>query len=201
MSCCADCNQKNSFGLDGLLGSLEMAPIQPGAPFSLGVELSGAESFKWMHDVDAIMEDVRIAVQQGGFVQIPVRVYKLSGWTSLNPFIVIEGRAKYGHSSAAHLRDAILSAVGSVISYNAGSVRFEADTYDPTTGQINTDPVLRRYDAPQGGGNTQALPASFAGSGNPLNQLASWLGVGQTEALLIGAGLAIGGVILLKRLL
>lgn len=51
------------------------------------------------------------------------------------------------------------------------------------------------------------LPDIFGGSsspsnnGNPIDTLANWLGVGPTEAAVIGAGLAIGGVILLKRLL
>lgn len=51
------------------------------------------------------------------------------------------------------------------------------------------------------------LPDIFGGSnrqsndGNPIDSLASWLGVGQTQAALIGAGIGIGAIFLLKRLL
>lgn len=42
---------------------------------------------------------------------------------------------------------------------------------------------------------------SPSNSGNPIDALASWLGIGQTEAVVIGAGVAIVGIIMLKRLL
>lgn len=51
------------------------------------------------------------------------------------------------------------------------------------------------------------LPDIFGGSnspsndGNPIDRLASWLGVKPTEAALIGAGVALAGILIIKRLL
>ncbi|MFN0112990.1 MAG: hypothetical protein ACKVZH_29370 [Blastocatellia bacterium] len=165
------------------LGSLDLPPNQAGAAFQLGVELSGWDVAWYMHNIDAVLEAVRLAVQRGGFVQIPVQVYSKASFADFNPFIVIEGRARYAHSSASHLRDALLPAVGSVFDYDSGSVRFEADTYDPATGQVHQDPAQRRYDAPFGG---RAAPPPDPLQPSILDKLRAELGIGKDEMIVLG---------------
>lgn len=161
MNCCENCYLTgcDDWLFGNGLGSLDLPPIQNGSSFSLGVELSGWDTLTDLSywSKDGLLAAIKKAVESGGFVQIPVRVYFLTGNINWNPFLVVEGKAFYSHSSASHLRDAVLSAIGSVINFNAGSVRFEADTYDAATGQLNTEPSKRRYDAPAGG-NNQAPP-------------------------------------------
>lgn len=210
MSCCASCQTWpgcNDFlhgsqsGL-GSLASLDLPPNQAGASFSLGVELNGEEMAWKMFNTDAVIEEIRLAVQQGGFVQVPIRVYKLSSWSSFNPFIVIEGRARYAHSSASHLRDAILSGVGSVIGFDAGSIRFEADTYDAATGLPNTDPTLRRYDAPTGGNNAAAPdpPKKFKWP-DSIEQLATEFNTTPGKVVIGGIVVLFTGAAIVKRII
>lgn len=206
MSCCSSCNHGvpcNGLsglptGLDGLLGSLTLPPNQAGAAFELGVELSG-------YSVDHVnirntLEKVRMAVQQGGFVQIPVQVYSMAGFTDFNPFIVIKGNARYAHSSATHLQNAIISAVASVVGYDAGSVRFEIDTYDPATGETYTDPTMRRYDAPTGSATTPPpdVPKPFQWP-DFIQNFALEMNVsnGTAAAILAGGGLL--GLLVVKK--
>jgi len=191
------------FGLAGL-AELDLPPNQAGASFELGVELNGWDVLTDLSNwtMAGLLDEVRLAVQQGGFVQVPAQVFSLTGITSWNPFIVIKGRAAYAHSSASHLRDAILSAVATVVGYNAGSVRFEADTYDPTTGQTHTDPAKRRYDAPVGGGTTPPpdIPKPFEWP-EFIKTLANELNIKPASAfgILIGGGLL--GLLMVKKAL
>jgi hypothetical protein len=140
------------------LGILDLPPMKAGAAFSLGVEISGWDSRIWDSEA-TIIEEIRTAVQNTGYVT-DLQVYSLAEWSDFNPFIVISGRARYDHGSASHLKDHILSAVGSVYGYNAGSVRFEADTYDPATGQVYTDPAQRRIDVPLGARTSPPTPTT-----------------------------------------
>lgn len=203
-ACCANC--KTWPGCDDWLygnglGSLDLPPNQAGAAFSLGVEVSGWDTLTdpsyWTKG--GLLEDIRIAVQQGGFVQIPVNVYSLTGNFNWNPFIVIEGRAKYAHASATHLKDAILGSLGTVIGYNSGSVRFEIDTYDPATGAANTDVSKRRYDAPTGGNNS-APPEEPKSIDWPdwVDKLSAETGLGPWQIIGGLTVLTIGGVLVLK---
>jgi len=201
MSCKSGC--RNCRNCRASLGSLDLPPIQAGASFSLGVQVSGWDiATDWDYwTTQGLLDQIQQAVQSGGFVQIPVRVYTLNKSAfNFNPFVVIEGRARYAHGSASHLRDAVLSAVQTVISYDAGSVRFEADTYNAQTGQPNTDPSQRRYDAPSGGNNT-APPAPEQGIDWPdfidkaafeLN-VSPWAVVGLGSLALLGVAIAIKG--------
>lgn len=164
MSCCKNCANHwlhcGDFFYSRGLGSLDLPPNQSGASFALSFEANGWDLLTDLSiwTTNQLLENIRLAVQASGFVQTPVRVYTLNDSPiNFNPYVVIEGRAAYAHSSASHLRDAILSAVQNVISYDAGSVRFEADTYNPQTGEANTDPTLRRYDAPTGGNNVAPI--------------------------------------------
>lgn len=201
MSCCKTCEDYDFFG-SGLSGLLDLPPNQAGASFSLGVEVSGWDTVidpdYWSRG--GLLADIQQAVQAGGFVQIPVRVYTLTGWANWNPFVVIEGRAKYAHSSASHLRDAILSGVQSVINYDAGSVRFEADTYDQATGLPNTDPSKRRYDAPTGGNNA-AVPDPPKGFDWPdwMDKLSYDTGFSQMAIAITGGVFIIGGALMVRR--
>mgnify|MGYP001209494571 CR=1 FL=1 len=200
--CCTDCQSDWLYG-NGL-GSLDLPPIQAGSSFSLGVELSGWDTLTDLSywSKNGLLAAIKKAVESGGFVQIPIRLYFLTGVANWNPFLVIEGKAFYSHSSASHLRDAVLSAIGSVIDFDNGSVRFEADTYDLATGQPNTEPSKRRYDAPAGGGNTQALPKQPNEIDWPdwIDSLSNETGFGPWAILGVGAILITGGAVALKRL-
>lgn len=195
---CRDCRRCRAG-----LGSLDLPPIQAGAAFSLGVEVSGWNiATDWDYwTTQGLLDQIQQAIQQSGFVQIPVRVYTLNkSFVNFNPFVVVEGRANYSHSSASHLRDAILSSIQTVIGFNAGSVRFEADTYNPQTGQLNTDPSQRRYDAPSGGNN--AAPPAPPNSGidwpDSIDKLAYEFNVSQWTVVGVGALILFGGAIALK---
>lgn len=200
MSCCQQCDQSGLgalaqfYGLRGL-GILDLPPMKAGASFSLGVELSGWDVYL-IHITEAqAIEDIRKAVQNTGYVQ-DLQVYSMAGWTDFNPFIVINGRARYDHGSASHLRGHILSAVGSSgYDYDAGSVRFEADTYDPATGQVHTDPKMRRRDNPEGGGTTP--PPSDKGATPPSGkQECKWseMEFGDYVACVLGIKGAVSGM-------
>lgn len=169
----------------GLLGLAAITdPIHYGASFSLGVELTFVYP-----DTEAI----RHALNSSDYVRSGVNVYKLSGY--INPFIVIEGQSGREYGSASHLKDAVLSVIENHYELNRSSVRFEAQTYQVGSGA----PTTGRYDASVGGSASEAPlePISM----NPIDGIAKILGVTRNEAMVIGIGGAVVGVVLLKRLL
>jgi hypothetical protein len=162
MSCgCQQCGSglgdlARFYGLRGL-GILDMAPMKAGAAFELGVELNGWD-VNFGSDTPYLMtnllEAIRTAILNTGYVT-DLQVYSMAGVTDWNPYIAIKGRAKYEHGSASHLRDIILGAVGSVIEYNP-PVNFNADTYNPATGQVQTE---RTGPSATGGGSNTPPPS------------------------------------------
>lgn len=87
------------------------------------------------------------------------------------------------------------------------SARNRDDIATPGTGGGRNTPGSQRSDSGFPSIKLPNLPNIFGGStsstnnGNPIDSLASWLGVGQTEAALIGAGAALAGILIIKKLL
>lgn len=184
MACCNECAQKNSFGLAGFgLGDLSLAPMWAGDRFSFGVEIT----LGWGSAFSSY-EQIAQWIEQAG-LSYDTRSYKLSG--SINPFIVIEGRAAQNFDSASELRDAIFSILASNVWANAGTIRFEAETH-PDGGGTPT----QRIDTPAGSG--PSLPTSIT---SPFNSIAQGLGITPTQALIGGVALALVGIAVAKRVL
>lgn len=176
-----------AYGLRGLTD-----PVHVGAPFSLGVELMG---LWYANDLFFDAESLRKALIASGYVLGNVQVYQKAG--IVNPYIVIEGQSGREYGSATHLRDAVLSIVQASYHIDAGTIGYEVQTYNAQT-QAQT---VARYDAAAGSA-TQAPGTSAAGAVSGIvDKIATSFGVTQSQALLIGAGGAIVGVILLKRLI
>lgn len=173
------------FGLRGITD-----PIHKNARFSLGVEIVGLYR---IDDLFADPEAIRTALINSGYVSVNTQVYQRAG--IINPYIVVEGGSGREYGSAMHLRDAVLSVIQSMHRIDAGTVSFEADTYNPQT----QAPTVARYDAATGG--AVYAPVSSDSFSGIFDQLAASLGVTRTQAVMIGAGGAIVGLILLKRLI
>lgn len=191
------CTTHNDNGMGALAAGYGLRgitdPIHKGARFSLGVEVSG-----WyrIDDLFVDTEALRTALINSGYVAANTQVYQKAG--IINPYIVVEGGSGREYGSALHLRDAVLSVIQSMHRIDAGTLGFEAETYNAQTNA----PTVARYDAATGGAvyapTTSAGPGSFSGV---IDSLATSLGVTQTQAVLIGAGGAILGLVLLKRLI
>lgn len=176
-----------AYGLRGITD-----PVRIGAPFSLGVELTSWASIDDFVDEEAL----RRALASSGYVQASVQVYQMAG--VFNPFVVVEGHSGREYGSATHLRDAVLSVIQSQYTIDPASIRFEATTYNPQT-QAQT---IARYDAQTGGAQyAPRVPAGSNSFSGIFDSIAGSLGVTRSQAVLIGAGGAILGVVLLKRLI
>lgn len=171
------CNHYYNSGL----GSLELPPIHAGAPFSLGVELAGAWN---INDLFVDTDLIRRALDASGYVQAGVQVYQQAG--IINPFVVVSGRSGREYGSAAHLRDAIISVMQGFNTLNLETLKFQADTYNPTTGAPST---TASNNAASGAG---VLDQAGAAVGNLFN-------VNPSTGLLIGAVGALALVLILKR--
>lgn len=175
---CADCGQSDAL-LAGLMSGLT-DPMHVGAWFRLGVEMSGWER---LDDLFVDVGRIQSRLNGSGYVQ-GVQVYKQSG--VVNPFIQIEGSSAREYGQSRHLKDAVLSVVGSLHPINAGSVQFEAETYSASTGE----PTHTYEEAP--------INQSGPGAGSGIfDSLARQIGIQATEA----KWLAIGGGVLLVVLL
>lgn len=167
-------------------------PIHKGARFSLGVEFEGLYR---IDDLFVDTEALRTALINSGYVTWNTQVYKQAG--IINPYIVVEGGSGREYGSALHLRDAVLSVIQATHRIDASTLSFEAETYNPQT----QAPTVARYDAATGGAvyapATQGAD-SFSGI---FDSIAVSLGVTRSQAVMIGAGGAILGVIFLKRLI
>ncbi len=189
------CNCTNDNGMGALAAAYGLRgindPVHVGAPFSLGVELTS-----WASVEDFVNEEnLRQALALSGYVQANVQVYQMAG--VFNPFIVVEGGSGREYGSALHLKDAVLSIIKSQYTIDPASVRFEAQTYNAQT-QAQT---ITRYDAPTGGSAQNAASGAGGAVSGIVDKIATSFGVTQSQALLIGAGGAVVGIFLLKRLI
>lgn len=173
----------------GGLGAL-LPPVHIGAPFSLGVEVSEFSGGPRAIDI----EQIRLALAASDYVLPSVQVYQMGGY--FNPFVVVEGSSGREYGSATHLKDAVLSviqaATAGAATVNFGSVRFEAETYEPSTGGAQTT----RFDAPLGGGASGA-PQVIS---SLTQSIASYFGLSADEAkLILIGGAAILALVVLRR--
>ena len=168
------------------LGELSLGPVHVGARFSLGFEFDKGLTL----EIEPVMQAIQARLRASGYVSTDTRISWLAGY--VNPFVVIEGKSGREYGSASHLKDAVLSVVENVWPIDAGTVRFEAETYQP--GQpANAAPIPQRYDAPAGGGNTAPPPPPAPSEfGQFFDQLALDLGISRGSAF----GLAVAGVVL-----
>ena len=98
----------------------------------------------------------------------------------------MSGRSGREYGSAAHLRDAIISVMQGFNTLNLETLKFQADTYNPTTGAPST---TASNNAASGAG---VLDQAGAAVGNLFN-------VNPSTGLLIGAVGALALVLILKR--
>lgn len=169
------------------LGAITGRPIRKDAPFQLGVELQDWWQDLSFEELPDLMTRMEAALSRSGYVSGLVKVYQLAG--VVNPFIVVESYSGREYGSDQHLKDAVLSVLGSLYNkLNFASVTFTAETYDPTTGTtaISTTPA----------------PRSSTGV-NVLDQLGGTIGgavgVDSTSGLLLAALGVVGLVMLLRR--
>jgi len=214
MSCCSDCQQQ---GMGCCNGLGELPPVSSyvvaGSVVAWGgyVRDSVGNSL-WDDRIEGLVKNA--LWQTGGFSWVDAG--RIGGF--LNHYISIKVTTKVDF---AKLDDVFRVIEGAI--YQAG-FRPEAQNFwvesVPASAANRTDIATPGtgggQNAPGGqitSGNSWPtislpnLPNIFGGSsspsnnGNPIDSLASWLGVGQTEAALIGVGLGIGAVVLVKRLL
>lgn len=189
MSCCSGCAQ--GMGCDdhwlalahrahaqGLRGIGD--PIHVGAWFRLGVEINGWGTWD---DLFVDVDQIRQALDASGYVVPGVQVWKQAGL--INAFIVVEGKSGREYGQALHLRDAVLSVISGLHPINAGSVQFEASTYDAGSGAETSTYVTAPRNVPSA----------------PITQpIASALGVDTQTATYLAIGAAVVlGIVILRR--
>lgn len=211
MSCCSNCYE----GLP-CSGLGELPPVSSyvvaGSVIAWGGYVrDAAGASRWS---DIVENRIKQALWDfGGFSN--VEVAQIAGW--INQYISIRVTAKVDFARLSDVFDVIQGAI-----YQSGfrpdaqnfwieSVPPAAATRDdiatPGTGGGRNMPGRQ----PVGQGfpaiSLPNLPDIFGGStspsnnGNPIDRLATWLGVGQTEAALIGAGAALAGILIIKKVL
>ena len=206
MSCCNGCQQ--GMGCDGL-GELPLAQIDAlenyvvaGSVIEWGGKVywpESEDSIGWHSDGEARIKNALWS--HGGFSMVNAGNIG-SRW---NPYISIVVTTKVDF---AKLGDVLVTIEGAV--YQAG---YKPDSQNfwvksvPLVAQNRTGVAQPNAGAGQPKSPGWQLPNIFGGStdpsnnGNPIDSLASWLGVGQTEAALIGAGAALAGILIIKKLL
>lgn len=176
-------------GMSGVTGR----PVHVGAPFQLGVEFSDwwlDTSFK---DLPTILKEIEAALAGSGYTSGLVRAYQLAGY--VNPFVAIESYSGREYGSDQHLKDAVLSVVAGIYpQINYGSVTFQVETYDPTTGQTQT---LFQPSPIAAAGATTGVGSGFDAIGQTIGNV---FRVDATTGLVIGAVGAVALILLLKRL-
>lgn len=217
MSCCSGCQQGR--GCDGLGNvSIVGGRVVPGTVISWGGQIvwpGTNESIGWHSDAEAKIKNNLWA--HGGFSQVDAG--QIAGFW--NPYISIRVKTKV---EFAYLGDVYNTIEGAI--WNAGFApkveNFQVDRVP--SGTPNTPQITQ----PGRAGGVYKSPEELAKESqsvfdpcryinipylcsdpdpgapsdkNFLDELADWLGVGQTEAALIGVGLGIGAVVLVKRLL
>lgn len=213
MSCCSDCNEQGMGWLG--LGDISIVGgrVVPGTVVSWGGYVLYRDSRTsingWHSDIDSTVR----GILWGFDVFSSVSARQIAGWN--NPYISIQVTTKREFSYLGDIYEVINGAIESA-GYIPQPIDFRVDSVPagtPQTPQVSQPG--RAGGAVQQPDSSWSFPTIslpnlsdiFGGSsspsnnGNPIDSLANWLGVTPTQAGIVGAGLAIGGVILLKRLL
>lgn len=169
------------------LGDITGNPVHIGAPFQLGVELSGWYADVSFRELPQLLQQMEAALSRSGYTSGLVKIYQIAG--SLNPFIVVDGYSGREYGSDKHLRDSVLSVLSSIYqNLNYSSVTFTVATYDAQTGQqqVTTTPAPREM--PNG-----SFPVQVG------DTLGSVFGVDAQTGLIIGAFGLLVIITLLRR--
>lgn len=208
MSCCSGCNEQGMGWLG--LGNVSIVGgrVVPGSVIEWKGQIlwpDANERISWHSDAEGRIKNILWA--HGGFARVDAG--QMSGYIS----IVVRTSVEF-----AYLADVYSTIEGAVwqAGYRPQMSEFRVVSVPagtPQTPQV-TQPGRAGGTVPQPDDSwsfpTISLPnlsdifggsSSPSNNGNPIDSLANWLGVTPTQAGIVGAGLAIGGVILLKRLL
>lgn len=209
MNCCSGCQQ--GWGCDGLS---DLPPVSSyvvaGSVIAWGgfVRDSVGNSL-WDDRIQGLVKNA--LWQTGGFSWVDAG--KVSGF--LNHYISIKVTTKVDFAKLSDVFSVIEGAV-----YQAG-FRPEAENFwvesvpaaaanNPDVAQPGAGGGRNTGNEPASGGfpsiSLPNLPNIFGGSSgqsgsNPLDSLASWLGIGQTQAAIIGAVAVVAGILIVKKAL
>lgn len=209
MSCCSGCQQ--GMGCNGL-GELTLDQIAAlenyvvaGSTVEWGgrILLNGSDvSAGWDDSMEAAIKNA--LWNHGGFSMVDAG--SIAGFFRRYISIRVTTRVDFAHLGDIEttIEGAIYAAGFRPVTENFWVLSVPQAAYQkPGAAQPNASA------APQSGGPAISFPNFgdiFGGSpggsdSNPIDRFADWLGVGQTTAALIGVGLGIGAVVLVKRLL
>lgn len=212
MNCCAGCQQ--GIGCDGL-GALPTAQVAAlndyvvaGSVIEWGGKIYWPDSddlIGWHSDGEARVKNALWA--HGGFSMVDAGNIG-SSWS---PYISIVVTTRVDFQ---HLGDVLTTIEGAIwqAGYRPDSQNFWVKSVPPAAqGRANTaQPNAGAGSNPPSGSPSISLPnlpdifggsTGSSNSGNPIDRLASWLGIGQTEAALIGGLAVLAGIVVVKKLL
>lgn len=212
MSCCYDCQQ--GMGCNGLGDvSIVGGRVVAGTVIDWKGHIlwpDADKSISWHSDAEARIKNILWA--HGGFSQVDAGQVSTSKFYQWMPEISVRVTTRVEFAYLGDVFNTIEGAIWQagyrpqVTDFRVLSVPAET----PQTPQISqpgrAGGAVQRP-ARSGGWEWPSLPDIFGGSnspsndGNPIDRLASWLGVKPTEAALIGAGVALAGILIVKRLL
>lgn len=213
MCCCEQNNTLPSYWPFGLNGLNATDPfIASGSVVSWTGRILMRPNGGWTESVDVldpyVEPKLRQALTDAGFLGSE---FESSGFFDHNNYIAVITGVDYG--ALNHVAQVIEGAIYS-LGYYPVRGRYELVSSPSRSSRViqpgqqgGGGDVQPPRSNQEGGINWPSLPSIFGGSStgatdsNPLDWIASRLGVGQTEAALIGAGLAVGAIVLLKRLL
>lgn len=210
MSCCANCAENKPCSGLGEPWAISDYVVAGSVIAWGGYVRDAAGASRWSEVVEQRVKDA--LWNSGGFSWVDAG--QISGF--LNQYISIKVTTKVDF---AHLGD-VMSVIEGAI-YQAGfrpeaqnfwvesvpaSAANRTDIATPGTGGGMNTPGGQNANSGWPTISLPSLPDIFGGSGtgtvtNPIDRLASWLGVTPTQAAVVGAMAAIGGILLIKRVL
>lgn len=175
--------------LAGLMGQISLPAMWPGDRFKFGYNVG-------YFSLPFIVENVATLLENEG-ITYNTRSYYLAG--TLNAFIAVEGASNVYWNSATDLREAIFDLIkGAGYPIQTGSVQFEAETHaaetEPPTVVKQDDPGVTR----EPGGATPRGPAGDCDGLNLPDWVACKLGVTTSSAVVLGAVVGIGALLLIR---